>query len=215
MLKDYLESLSETELALQISVIYSLTLSTLLLITIINTVTLLPIEAAMPINPVIEVVSNPSPPLTLIIQNPVTDNAQPQIDVYKSDGITLTQPQQEEIKQYVYTIFGTHGHSAYAIAFAESKYYDIKTNQTYIAPGQVRKNDYELSVGLFQINLKSRDVKVHYDRIPGVTIEEKITWLKNPFNNTLLAFWIFTTRQNFEAWSVYNDGSYLAYTNKL
>ncbi len=86
---------------------------------------------------------------------------------------------------------------------------DRATGQRYFATSAIHKSDFELSIGLFQVNLKSKDVKVHWDRVPGTSEQEKIAWLQNPYNNALFAYWVYTT-SGWTPWSVYKDGAYLA-----
>lgn len=68
----------------------------------------------------------------------------------------------------------------------------------------------ECSIGLFQINLAEdacRGKKVHWDKVPGETLEEKIAWLKVPENNIKIAREIYEAR-GFKPWSTYTSGSY-------
>lgn len=121
--------------------------------------------------------------------------------------------QREAIKQYIKTIFGPNAPTAIAIATAESGKVDTKTGKPYFATYAVHKSEVETSVGLFQINLKSKEVLVHWAMVPGQTEDEKIEWLKNPYNNTLFAFWVYST-SSFHPWSVFTDGTYLAYVKR-
>jgi hypothetical protein len=102
-----------------------------------------------------------------------------------------------DIKQYIKTIFGKDARIACAIARAESGF---KTDAQL-------KSSVENSNGIFQINLESDYAKVHYDRVPGNNLEEKIEWLSDPYNSTLMAYWIYT-KSGFNPWSVFTSGKY-------
>jgi len=110
--------------------------------------------------------------------------------------------EQEEIEKYIKTIFGKDAKTAIAISHKECN----PKNKAY--PKCVLSTEREHSVGIFQINIQSHTAKVHSARIPGDTLEEKETWLKNPKNNTLMAYWIFE-KSGWNPWSVYKNGSYL------
>jgi len=118
--------------------------------------------------------------------------------------------QRPYIEKYIKTIFKGQAKTAIAIASAESGTRDPKTREFYYKTYAVNKSDVELSVGVFQINLRNAVERVHYDRIPGSSEEEKVEWLKNPYNNTLYAFWVYTY-SDFHPWSVFSSGKYLAF----
>lgn len=118
----------------------------------------------------------------------------------------VTTPVEEEsiqIEKYIKTIFGRDAKVAIAISHHECN----PANKMY--PKCNLHTHVENSVGIFQINIESATAKVHWARIPGETLEEKKTWLENPYNNTLLAFWIFQT-SGWTPWSAYTSGRYLA-----
>jgi hypothetical protein len=106
-----------------------------------------------------------------------------------------------DVKEYIKVIFGNNWQTAYAIAQAES---GLKNDAKL-------STNFEYSIGLFQINLRSAYAKVHYDRVPGKTLEEKETWLSDPYNNILMAYWIESKAGNWEAWSTFTNGSYKNY----
>ena len=110
----------------------------------------------------------------------------------------------ESIEKYVRTIFGKDSKVAIAVSHNECN----PRNRLYPTCHETITNK-EYSVGIFQINIKSEYAKVHYDRIPGGTLEEKIEWLKDPYNNTLFAYWIFKT-SGWNPWTAYTNGSYLS-----
>jgi hypothetical protein len=118
--------------------------------------------------------------------------------------------QRPAIEQYIKTIFTHNWKTAYAVAFAESGRVDIETGEPYFRTYAVRRSGVEVSVGLFQINLKNEKTFIHYDRIPGNTEEQKIEWLKSPYNNALYAYWVYSESDWFP-WTTYSDGKYLAY----
>lgn len=111
-------------------------------------------------------------------------------------------PKREEIESYVRKIFGKDANVALAVSHHECGY----TNKHY--PRCHLKSGVEHSVGLFQINLYNSKQWIHAGRIPGVTMEEKVKWLENPFNNTLYAYWVFKT-SGFNPWTAYSKGAYL------
>ena len=119
---------------------------------------------------------------------------------------------QEEIKSYIKTIFRNEYQVACAVFTAESG----------LGTGEIKpeaENNWNLriehSIGTAQINLyrivNGQLQKIHWDKVPGKTKEEKIEWLKNPMNNILLAHYIKSSRGNWEAWSSYINGSYEKY----
>jgi hypothetical protein len=114
------------------------------------------------------------------------------------------QEQQVEIERYIRTIFGKYGKLAVAVSRNECGV----TYKTY--PRCRYTTTKEDSIGIYQINIQSKEAKVHWARIPGNTLEEKVEWLKNPQNNTLMAYWIFTASgDTFNAWSAYTSGRYM------
>lgn len=115
-----------------------------------------------------------------------------------------TEPEytQEEIESYIRTIFRSDARVAIAVSHNECN----PLNKKY-PKCQLHTND-ENSIGIFQINIESIRRKVHYARIPGDTVEEKKEWLENPYNNTLMAYWIFQT-SGWNPWSAYTSGRYL------
>lgn len=106
-----------------------------------------------------------------------------------------------EIEAYMKLIFGPDFKVARAISHNECG----PTHKDY--PACEWHTSIEDSVGIFQINLYNSKQWIHAARIPGNTMPEKIEWLKNPFNNTLYAYWVFKT-SGFNPWSTYSDGRY-------
>lgn len=111
-------------------------------------------------------------------------------------------PTQTEIEGYIKTIFGKDAKTAIAVSRNECG----PTNKAY--PKCQFHTAHENSIGLFQINLMSEYAKVHYDRVPGKTLSEKIEWLKDPHNNVLMAYWIYT-HSGFNPWTAFTSGNYL------
>lgn len=111
-------------------------------------------------------------------------------------------PTQTEIESYIKTIFGRDAKTAIAVSRNECG----PTNKNY--PSCQFHTAHENSIGLFQINLMSQYAKVHYDRVPGETLEEKIEWLKDPHNNVLMAYWIYS-HSGWYPWTAYTSGNYL------
>lgn len=112
---------------------------------------------------------------------------------------TPSEYSQKEIEGYIKTIFGKDADLAIRVQHSECS----PLNKNY--PRCVYHTDREYSVGIFQINLFNKDHTIHAGKIPGETMEEKIEWLKNPFNNTLVAFKIFKD-SGFYPWSAYKRG---------
>jgi len=114
---------------------------------------------------------------------------------------------QEEIDAYIRTIFGKDAKVALAIQRVECN----PKNKTY--PRCVYHTDHEYSVGIFQINLFNKSHWIHAKKVPGKTMEEKIEWLKDPYNNTLIAHKIFSD-SGFQPWAGYTGGRYLDHMGK-
>lgn len=119
------------------------------------------------------------------------------------DTASTSAEMQSDIESYIKTIFGRDAKTAIAISHNECN----PANKRY--PKCNLHTSVENSVGLFQINIESATTKVHWSRIPGDTLVEKKEWLENPYNNTLLAYWIFQT-SGWGPWSAYTSGRYLA-----
>jgi hypothetical protein len=116
--------------------------------------------------------------------------------------------EQKNIKSYIYSIFGNEADNAYAISLAES---GVGCGGSVIYKTKaLHHSQWEHSVGIFQINLMSAAAKVHYDRVPGDTLEQKEKWLDDPKNNTLFAYWIYST-SGWNPWSTFTNGAYLAF----
>lgn len=128
--------------------------------------------------------------------------------LYFDGSKTRKVTEQREIEAYIKTIFGKDAKVAIAISHKECN----PINKAY--PECVLSTEREHSVGVFQINIQSHTAKVHADKIPGDTLQEKETWLKNPKNNTLMAYWIFE-KSGFNPWSTFKNGSYLEELNDL
>jgi hypothetical protein len=126
------------------------------------------------------------------------------IAVFAEEYPETPEDEKKAIVKYIYEIFGPKdGKIACAIAMGESG----------LSPKAKLVWSRENSRGIFQINIQSDYAKVHYARIPGKTLEEKITWLENPSNNTLLAYWIFE-KSGWHPWTAYKTGSYGEFLGK-
>lgn len=89
----------------------------------------------------------------------------------------------------------------------------ISKCESSLIPERVHKDDKEWSVGLFQINMikgNGNGAKVHADKIPGRTMEDKQEWLKNPMNNAIMARFIKAVT-GLRAWTCYTNGVYKKY----
>ncbi len=111
--------------------------------------------------------------------------------------------EQGEIEDYIRTIF--RGDARVAIAVSHNECSPRHPLYPYCDKTITSK---EYSVGIFQINIQSEAGKVHYDRVPGSNLEEKVAWLREPKNNTLVAFWIFK-HSGWNPWTAYTSGNYL------
>jgi hypothetical protein len=107
-------------------------------------------------------------------------------------------------EELTYKIFGEKdGKVAYAIMGCESNY----------SPTRTHIDEKEASIGLMQINLikgNGEGAWVHWDKVPGETLEEKIEWLKVPENNLLIAKFI-KGSSGFYPWSCFSKKGYLKY----
>lgn len=137
-----------------------------------------------------------------VITSPLADPAKSMAVVAYTPPATPTPNIQEEIEAYIKTIFGRDAKTAIAVSRNECG----PTNKSY--PSCQFHTSHENSIGLFQINLMSKYAKVHYDRVPGETLEEKIEWLKDPHNNVLMAYWIYS-HSGWNPWTAYTSGNYL------
>jgi hypothetical protein len=141
---------------------------------------------------------SPLPTNTASSSAEVVPTASPRLEDPSLERLTL----QKEIEDYIRTIFGKDAKVAIAVSRNECG----PTNKKY--PSCQFHTAHENSIGLFQINIESQTTKVHWARIPGDTLEEKIEWLKEPQNNVLMAYWIFT-KSGWNPWSAYTNGNYL------
>lgn len=132
---------------------------------------------------------------TLIVKPAIAQEATPSAEVRHT---------QEAIEAYIKKIFTKDAKVAIAVSHGECN----PANKTY--PACHAKSSIEHSVGIFQINLYNKDHWVHAGRIPGETMEEKIKWLEDPYNNTLYAYWIYST-SGWNPWSAYTNGGYKKY----
>jgi len=119
----------------------------------------------------------------------------------------------ERIKNLIRETFGDNGELAIAIGMSESHL--IPTRTLFASKGAHSWIDDsykgECSVGLFMVNLASDNCegkRVHYDKVPGNTLQDKIAWLKVPENNIKFAKKLYDERGNFTAWSGYTGGGY-------
>lgn len=109
--------------------------------------------------------------------------------------------------------FGDEWKIARAIAMAESHMNWSREGIHRAGRHSWSSEDYkgECSIGGFQVNIAAdacNGKKVHWSKIPGETLEDKIAWLKVPENNIKIAYEIYKARGNFTAWSTYTNGKY-------
>ena len=138
--------------------------------------------------------------LLKLMESPKVVEWPPRIDVVKAQEIVEPTPTPKDIFE---ATFGDDARDMKAIAMAESHLIADKEN---IA-------EKDCSIGWFQINLAHdfcNGKKVHWDKVPGETLEEKKEWLKIPENNVIIAKFILAT-QGKRAWSAYSSGAYLKF----
>lgn len=132
---------------------------------------------------------------TLIVKPAVVQEATPSAEAVQT---------QEAIEAYIKKIFTKDAKVAIAVSHGECN----PANKKY--PACHAKSGIEHSVGIFQINLYNAKQWIHAGRIPGETMEEKIKWLEDPYNNTLYAYWVFTY-SGWNPWTAYTSGGYKKY----
>lgn len=119
--------------------------------------------------------------------------------------VNITPPEDqktEKIKESIKEAFGKDWRVAYAIALAE--------HSGSIDPMAINSTEVENSVGVFQINIArnfGNGAWVHWNKIPGDTLEEKEEWLKDIDNNVMMARFIYGT-SGFSQWATYKNGKY-------
>ena len=121
--------------------------------------------------------------------------------------------EKQQIIALITEVFGDDAPRAIAVAKAESGLNPNRENRGTV--GSIpRLPNYkgECSIGLFQINLASdgcQGAKVHWAKVPGETLDEKIAWLKVPKNNISLAKKIYDSAgKSFQPWGAYTSGAY-------
>ena len=137
--------------------------------------------------------------------SPTSDMGQITISTNEEGELDYKDEYVKNIKDFVYQTFGEKGNIAWAIAESECNH----TRKEY--PRCVNSTEVEHSIGIFQISIArdfGKGAWVHWNKIPGDTLEEKEEWLKDPFNNTLMARFIYGT-SGFYPWSVFKNGVYL------
>lgn len=159
----------------------------------LSTKTVVELHAQEPAQPA------PSPSVsTEATPEPVVEDVQEQEEQSEYD--------MEDLKRYLREIFGSDWKVAYSVAQVE-----CNSNR----PEWPRCSfswEKEHSIGWFQINIAQEGghgKKVHWDKIPGESLEEKEEWLKNPYNNILMAKIIHDRSGSFNPWTGYTSGNYL------
>jgi hypothetical protein len=183
--------------------LYSLALAGMFLVAQLTKTISTPIQAQVLSNAVVEVTEAP----TSLPSPTPTPSAEP---IPEGTDIASLIAQRPHIEKYIKTIFPDNWKTALAIARAESGRVDPKSGEFYYRTYAINKTAHEISVGVFQVNLRSEYAKVHYDRIPGNNEQEKVEWLQDPFNSVLYAHWVYT-HSGFNPWTVYSSGKYLAF----
>jgi hypothetical protein len=120
---------------------------------------------------------------------------------------------EEDLRKAIYQVFGTQARLALAVAKAENNP-SVKNWWERVNCWGDSFDKGEYSVGPFQINLAKqcgKGAKVHWNKVPGETLEEKAEWLKNPYNNAVIARRIEVESKGFYPWTGYTSGNYLKY----
>lgn len=110
----------------------------------------------------------------------------------------------QSVEDIIREVFGEDAEVAIAVAKAES---GLNPNTTNFA-------ERDCSVGLFQINLAHdfcNGIRVHWNKVPGDTLDEKVAWLQIPENNIRLAKKIHDASNGFTPWSVYLNDVHLKF----
>lgn len=112
----------------------------------------------------------------------------------------------EETKDYMRYKFGDNYKVACMVAYSEG-----------LVSNRVNSTPYERSVGTFQINLADnfgQGTRIHWNKVPGETLEAKEAWLKVRKNNIDLAYKMSKGGTDWHQWSGYTNGSYLKHEEK-
>lgn len=109
----------------------------------------------------------------------------------------------QTIEEWITYYFGSQAKVALAVAKCESN----------LHPDRVHSDYREHSVGLFQINLAKDSglgTKVHWNKVPGNTLEAKTKWLQVPENNVGIAKEIYNA-SGWYPWTCFTNGGYQKY----
>jgi hypothetical protein len=131
--------------------------------------------------------------VTLENPNPIVQ------EVYAAESGEVSE-EQPTLEAYIAEVFGEDAEIALAVAKAESGLENDRENRSPV----------ECSIGLFQINLAKDYCNgkwVHASKVPGDTMDERIEWLKDPYNNINMAKKIYDA-SGFRPWSVFTNGWY-------
>jgi hypothetical protein len=128
------------------------------------------------------------------------ENPNPIVVEVEAKEPEVTPTPSDPVEAYIHEVFGDDAGVAVAVAKAESGFENDREN----------KSPVECSIGLFQINLAKDHCNgkwVHASKVPGETMDEKVEWLKDPYNNIDMAKRIFDA-SGFRPWSVFTNGWY-------
>ena len=106
----------------------------------------------------------------------------------------------DEIKDYIRFKFKDNYQIACMVAYSES-----------LRGNGINSSPVEYSVGIFQINLADnygQGRRIHWNKVPGDTLEEKTAWLQTPKNNVDLAFEMSRGGTDWNQWAGYTSGWY-------
>lgn len=112
----------------------------------------------------------------------------------------------QETLDYIRYKFGDNYKVACMVAYSEG-----------LVSNWVNSTPYERSVGTYQINLADnfgQGTRIHWNKVPGETLEEKEAWLKVRKNNVDLAYTMSDGGESWHAWGGYTNGSYLKHEDK-
>lgn len=115
----------------------------------------------------------------------------------------------QQIEQLIRESFEESPNTAVAVAYAESGLNPTQSNKGRAGTLWPTYKG-ECSIGIFQINLASdgcRGKGVHWNKVPGDSLAEKIAWLEEPENNITLAKEIHKN-SGWNAWGGYTSGNW-------
>jgi hypothetical protein len=153
------------------------------------------------------------PSLTANFEKAILKTPQP-----GQDGEAVREvPTLEEVRAFYKSIFGPKWKIAFSVGENECghtrKEWPYCINSWGNTPD---KGEYSIGIGQISIARQGgKGAKVHWDKIPGDTLDKKQLWLMNWKNNIITMFVVSNGGDNFNPWSAYTNGNYLRTLNSL